>query len=226
VKGQSPFASLFDDDAEHSNPTSSDSRVVLADIKRFRPLGTREDCAGYSLPAYLHQALLMIVAQLAPWRTDANRVAVWSFSRGLIRLRALRDVQAICEANADLLRLGSDTTYLRWPYQLAPRGQRSVRPSLRRLDPADIGVCRDLAEAMGLEISTLAALAMMTVTVDLPLKGDVPRVIQTELRAWLRALHDRAALVTELRNRAVAAPPLSPTSATWADLTRHRSEEP
>jgi len=215
-----------DEACDHEPVPTSDSRARLADVKSFRPLGSRDDYVGYSLPAYLHQALMMIVVLLEPWRSDANHVACWALANGLARLQSLSDVQVISKAHDDLLRLGCDTTYIEWPYRLAPRGQRSERRSLRRLDPADIGLCRDLAEALGLEISAVASLAMMSVLIDLPLKGDVPRVIQTELRAWLRALHDRAAIVSELHNRAVATPPSSPTGATWSDIARTRGEEP
>jgi len=216
-----PFESLEKSFADDEDAPDA-ARDVLAQIRRFAPVGDRDHRAAYSVPHFLHVAPESVVALMLPWRTNVTHVGVWAHARGVCRLGQLPDVQAIRDAREDLLRRGCDTAYVdEWRYLISPHGHRSRRLYLRRLDPAAIGHFTALASGLGLEISIVATLATMAALVDVPLRGDIPRVMEAELRDWLRSLRRRAALVTDLRDRAVAAPE-PPERATWAAL---RAEE-
>ena len=206
-------------DDEASSPSHARPDSILQSIRYFRPAGDREHYAGYSVPHYVRLALDAAVALLAPWHTNVTHVGVWALARGLERVRWLEDVKTICAAREDLLRRGFNTDYVdHWPYSIAPRGRRSVRLYLRRIDPADIGRVGELHSGLGLEISTVATLAIMAGVLDLPLRGDVPHMVETEIRDWRRALRQRAAIVADLRSRAVATPEPPRHRATWEEM--------
>jgi hypothetical protein len=207
---------------EDEPPTNDEQPTLdpLAEIRRYEPPGDRDDRAGYCVPHHISQALDAVVAQLMPWRTNASLVTVWALARGLRRLRELSDVQAICRAREDLLRRGCDTTMLEWSYAVATHGRRTKRLNARRVDRSDIGHCRELAAGLGLELSAVASVAICAALIDVPLRGDIPRLIETDLRDWFDALQRRAAFVRDLHARAVASSTQPLRHTPWADIVR------
>jgi len=194
-----------------------DDTPDLLTIRQFKPPGDRDDRLTIGSPLYVRRGLETIVN--ATGRTNLNSVALWALARGLGRFAAWTEIETICVARATLLRSGSaDLVQLdEWRYQLAARDGHT-RLFLRCVSPTDCGRCAERARGLGLSTSTYGALAIMAGIVDLPLPGDLPRVLVSELREFRRGLRQRAALAGELAKRALSLPPSEEQRVSWADV--------
>ena len=149
-----------------------------------------------------------------------------ALSRGLRRLEAIDDLQAVCIGRATLLEAGADDIVQldHWAFQIAARDGSPVRLFLRNVDRADSAQCSDVADSLGLSTSTVAAMAMMTGLVDASLPGDLPRLMVIELREFLRGLHKPAVLARELAARVTEKPPMNQAPTLWRDVLAERDE--
>jgi hypothetical protein len=187
----------------------------LDEIKRFKPGGTEDNKAAYSVPSYIVLGLESTVALLKArkWDMSIARVGLWAFTTGIRWLGALPAVREICDTREDLLRRGSSVTICDWRYSLSNRGERSVRLYLRYVDPADTEKASKLAIGLGLgqqSSGLVAALAVMSSLVELPLMGELPRTMERELDAFIETLNERRQLAANLRARDLAPAPSTP----------------
>lgn len=212
-------------EAAVDDPEPQQRLPALQAIKLFTPTGTEDDKAAYTIPAYCALGIESTVALLKPWSTSIARVTLWAFTTGLHRLDSLPAVHEICSARADLLRRGSSVTFLDWRYCLSQRGAARERTFFRYVNPADASKAKTLAIGLGLgqqASGTIAALAIMSALVDVPLTGELPRQIERELSSFVETLRERRELVANLSARDADQSLAAVPRRSWEDISRDK----
>jgi hypothetical protein len=186
-------------------------------LRQYEPPGTREDRLTLTTPVYARRGLETLATGE---RMPIQHVALFALHRGLRRLSSWPEVQTICDTRALLLQRGSDDIEQLdgWAYYIAARHGGQRRLDLRAVDPADAGQCQRIAQGLGLPTSTLGALAIIAGIVDAPLPGDVPDYLCAELTELRAGLRKRAAICSDLRERAARMPQSPQRQVRWEDI--------
>ena len=173
-------------------------------LREFRPKGDRQDHINVKVQPYIWHSL-EIVAHAA--RRSATYAALWALAEGSERLETLQAVRQIRAARMVVVRLGSDDSVAldEWGYKMTIRGSAKSH-HLRNMLPDDIGRCRGLADELGIEVSTIYSLAILTALIGAQLPDPFSGWIETELGEFTEALRRRARLATEMAQKATKAP--------------------
>jgi hypothetical protein len=106
----------------------------------------------------------------------------------LARLDGVREhdeAREVLEAAGDVRRVEA----LRWHFTIACDGQRDLYP---RIDEDAWTTCTQLAQTIGLPITTVAGLALMAGLISLPIADHVRRRMVVQLRAFRDRVRDQA----------------------------------
>lgn len=197
----------------------------LPDVTNIRNVltGQHDDRYPLTVPHFLNLGVETLAPMISRFVTP-TQVAAWGWHGGLEQLASRDEVRTICAARDAVLKAGLDVAIAqldRWEYHIAGRHGGQTRLFPRKVSPSDCGACARLARGLGLQTSTFGAIAIMCGLVGVPLPGDLPRAILTELQEFFRGLRQRAALARELHKRAVAEP-RGLSRFSWSDIDGDR----
>jgi hypothetical protein len=195
-----------EDERAVSIGTFVDERPTIEEVRQFTPKGERDDIVSIDLPHYCRRAS-KIIGNAA--RRSMSDVLAWGFQRGLARLRDVDAVRAVCRDHATLLATGSDhvTQIEEWRYRVQARDGGSKPFNIRHVDKSDRNRLLGLAESLGLSQRTAGAVTVIFGFVDAPkLPGELPELLQSEVRAFLSAVVRRALIARDLAERATQNP--------------------
>ena len=144
--------------------------------------------------------------------------------RGLARLQHdISEITTISNAYNAVLQAGIEHAIAQlesWPYHIAPLYGANVKMNFHSVSPTVGTPCRDLAGSLGLEHSTLTALAMMSMLVEFEFTGDLPEVLTSQLEQFHRAVRERAHLAASLAQQAASAMPRPAHRGSWTRIIK------
>jgi hypothetical protein len=184
-------------------------------LAEFEPVAHREVRRIDRLPLY-QRRMLDVFRRLPPRRRSLDHATEYCVGLGVPRLADRRDVEAIRHAKETVQDSGDDLAawYETWPYDIEAHdtGRKTL---FARLSPDNWQPVCQLADELGLTNSSVVALAVMTVLIEVALPEEQHGFMVQELRRFMRELCERATRAQEL---AALVTPSSLRTRPWSEL--------
>ena len=166
----------------------------------------RDDRLNTALPTVVSRALESFA--LKAGRSTPQDAVAFGLLRGIKLLPGLPGVSDIRRCRKEVALVCSDDLYWfeHWDFDVAARKSRH-RWSFRKIDSDVVALCGVLARELGLDRTTVVALALMRVLVEVDEVPDqTKRDFLRELRRFIRELKKRVIRAEELRIRSESIP--------------------
>ncbi len=190
---------------------SSAGSALLVDLALWSNPASREDRFDCTIPDYQHRLLKLVGLSAMPKRRQLMDTFAFCLAHGVRRLESLPGVSDLGSSYDAILEVeaGSDdlSWFESWSFQVEVHHGPKRRRWFRHVDPKVARHCKWLATQLGLKKSTVTALVLMCVFIEIDtVPDDVKRDMLQELREFRRRLEGRAIRAEELRTRAHSRP--------------------